>query len=88
MTGKESSMIDKKDTGMLFAQDACHQACLCAQEKHSCVASRMCASSKNVNIPTPPHDWPQTQQGFRKKHKTRGVANGAVGRTTIDTASC
>ena len=29
--------------------------CLCTQEKHSSVASKMCASSKNVNIPTPPH---------------------------------
>ena len=54
MTAAASSMFDKKDTVCLFAQVAWDQACLCAQEERNCVASRMCASSKNVHIPTTP----------------------------------
>ena len=78
MTGVASRMFDKKERGMFMCIRCVTSTCLCTQDKHSSVASKMCASSKNVNIPTPPHPTPC--HGFTKNHKTRGVANGAVGK--------
>ena len=57
MTGVASRMFDKKDRGMFMCIRCVTSTCLCTQEKHSSVASLMCASSKNVNILTPSHDW-------------------------------
>ena len=57
MTGVASRMFDKKDRGMFMCIRCVTSTCLCTQEKHSSVASKMCASSKNVNILTPSHDW-------------------------------
>ena len=73
-------MFDKKDTGsFICTRCVASSMFVCARITQLRSIQDVCASSKNVNIPTPPHDWPQPQHGFRKKHKTRGVANGAVG---------
>ena len=85
MTGVASRMFDKKDRGMFMCIRCVTSTCLCTQDKHSSVASKMCASSKNVNIPTPPHPTPC--HGFTKNHKTRGVANGAVGKNKHSTVA-
>ena len=83
-SSRQSACLTRKTQACLFAQDAWHQACLCAQEKHSCVASRMCASSKDVNIPTPPHDWRSIKHVWQERHrhvylhKMRGIKHACV----------